>query len=437
MPRIVRQSKVRHVYGESAKPKHQFTNAKLSPLTGDQQHIKANDAFIAAPLSNRRGSVAVLNRNSPCKLSDQLSIIDGHKGKTIDFDFSNFDSHLLATGGDDCVVKYWRIPEDGLTETLNECLMNLSGHEKKITVLIHHPSVSGVCVTGSADCSAKIWDVDSNKEHYSHELSSPVQDVSWSFNGSLVSICSKDKLLTLVDPRAKSSVASFEAHSGSKPFKSLFLGDTFNFVTTGFSKSSARSFKIWDTRKIEDSLTDCKLDQSSGTLVPFFDESLNLLFIAGKGDGNIRYFELTDSEPFQFKISEFRSSKATKGISIMPKRCVKVMKHEVDRFYRLTSDTIEPVSFFCPRKAEHFLTDLYPEARCNSPAASAEDFFNSSNRDKQFKPVLRSLDPSKSVSNGGEIRRVKSRREVEIELEEAKVEIKQLKEKLATLGFTD
>ena len=33
-------------------------------------------------------------------------------------------------------------------------------------------------------------------------------------------------------------------------------------------------------------------EQASGTILPFYDPDTHILFLAGKGDGNIRYYEV-------------------------------------------------------------------------------------------------------------------------------------------------
>lgn len=435
MSRFVRQSKVRHVYGECAKSQNQFTDAKLSPLAGDQQHIKANEKYVAAPLSNRRGSVAILDKNNAQKLPAQLPLLDGHKGKTIDFDFCPFNSDLIATCGDDGVIKCWKIPEEGLTKTTTESNTDLLGHIKKITVLKHHPTALGVLASGSADSCVKVWDVCNGELSYSVSLSNSIQDIVWNYSGSLLAACSKDKLVSLIDPRKDKTVASFEAHSGSKPFKSLFLGNSFNLLTVGSSKNSNRSFKIWDQRVLSKPLCENKFDQSSGTLLPFFDEDLNILYFGGKGENSVRYFETVESSPYQYQIGNFRTTKPTKGICMLEKRHCDVMKHQVGVFLRLTTDSIEPLVFYCPRKSETFLKDIYPDSYSGVASCSCDEYFG--NKEKEFVPLLSSLNPthkSKTKSSLKVMEKSKSKREVLKELELAKQFIKSLSERLEKLG---
>ncbi|KAJ1494890.1 hypothetical protein T484DRAFT_1764493, partial [Baffinella frigidus] len=44
---------------------------------------------------------------------------------------------------------------------------------------------------------------------------------------------------------------------------------------------------------------------ASGTLLPFFDPDASLLFLAGKGDCNVRYFEIVEGEPHLYYIDAF------------------------------------------------------------------------------------------------------------------------------------
>lgn len=71
----------------------------------------------------------------------------------------------------------------------------------------------------------------------------------------------------------------------------MWLGDTGLGLTTGFSSSQERQFKIWDLRNSKSAVETVKVDNTSGILYPFFDEDVGMLYLAGKGDGNIRYYE--------------------------------------------------------------------------------------------------------------------------------------------------
>lgn len=50
--------------------------------------------------------------------------------------------------------------------------------------------------------------------------------------------------------------------------------------------------KLWDGQLKQ--IKEENIDTSSGVLMPFYDSDLGILYLAGKGDGNIRYYEVTD-----------------------------------------------------------------------------------------------------------------------------------------------
>jgi len=68
----------------------------------------------------------------------------------------------------------------------------------------------------------------------------------------------------------------------------------------------------------------------------------------------------------------------------MPKRGCDSNKNEIARFFKLSSNKCEPVSFTVPRKAETFQKDLYPPCISSTPALSAEEWF--SGKDKN--PIM-------------------------------------------------
>jgi hypothetical protein len=93
------------------------------------------------------------------------------------------------------------------------------------------------------------------------------------------------------------------------------------------------------------------IDTSSGVLHPYYDDDTNMVYVAGKGDGNIRYFEIVKDRPYCYYISVYNSSDAQRGLGTAPKRILNTKECEVMRFYKLHAKTLcEVVSFVIPRK---------------------------------------------------------------------------------------
>ena len=71
--------------------------------------------------------------------------------------------------------------------------------------------------------------------------------------------------------------------------------------------------------------------------MPFYDEDTSLLYLIGKGDGNIRWYELINDAPHIFYLGEYRSSTSAKGACLVPKRGLNIMKNETARILKMTS----------------------------------------------------------------------------------------------------
>ena len=239
--------------------------------------------------------------------------------------------------------------------------------------------------------------------------------------------------MRLYDARAPEAYAQCKPHEGSKCFKVCFLGNTGNLVTVGFTRQSKRQFKIWDSRNLDKCIKTQDLDQASGVIMPHFDESNNVLYLAGKGDGNIRYFEISDKSDNCFSISEYRSSTSQKGVCFLPKRNLNILKCEVQRALKLTSNTVESVSFTIPRKSDRFQPDLFPDCYAGVPAMTADEYFGGKNAN----PPLVSLDPAKGGKVSAGAANTKKARmsyiQIESELKKAQARIAELEAEVAKL----
>jgi len=307
----------------------------------------------------------------------------------------------------------------------------LTGHQRKINVVKFHPSAEHVVATGSADNFLKIWDAEKGQDKTSVEdHPAMILDLVWNHDGSQVATSCKDKMVRIVDPRTGATVASCEAHDGTKTTKLEWLGKGTRFASVGFNRQSKRQLKIWDSKKLDKELSAHDIDQAAGVIMPFYDEDINVLYLAGKGDGNIRYFEIVDDEPYQFFISEYKTTTACRGVAMLPKRVVNTHDCEVTRMLKLTTSVVEPIRFIIPRKSELFQADLYPDTRAPKAAIKADDFFAGKNAN----PVLMSMDPKHRTDTSGQsqitMSKVKSAADVQKELDAALKKIAELEELL-------
>jgi coronin-1B/1C/6 len=139
---------------------------------------------------------------------------------------------------------------------------------------------------------------------------------------------------------------------------------------------SDRQVAIWETGSLGN-LKTTAIDQSSGVIMPFWSDN-NILFLAGKGDGNIRYYEYENDS--LFALDEHKTTDPQRGMCFLPRRSLNVAECEIARAYKLTgSNVIEPIAFIVPRKADGFQSDIFPPAPSYEPNMSANDFFSGKN----------------------------------------------------------
>lgn len=316
------------------------------------------------------------------KLPESLPLFRGHTAPVLDTDWSPFNDDIIASGSDDGKVFLWKVP-DGFTLHTDadepqdvKPVGKLSGHSRKVGHVLFNPAAENVLASSSGDYTVKLWDLEDGKSKLTLKHNDIVQSLSWSANGSMLVTTSRDKKLRFWDVRQEKPAHEVPGHTGAKNSRCQWLGDHDRVVTTGFSRMSERQLGLWDIRNPAKPIGgDFEiLDSSSGVGMPFWDDGSQMLYIAGKGDGNIRYSEFANDkfEP----LSEYKSGEPQRGLAFMPKRGVNTHENEVMRAYKTVNDAyIEPISFIVPRRSETFQDDIYPPAVGSKPAMPSTDWF--------------------------------------------------------------
>ncbi|KAG5176878.1 hypothetical protein JKP88DRAFT_334438, partial [Tribonema minus] len=391
MSHFVRASKYRHVYVDAPKVESTFTNIPTSSTSGEQNYIKGNTKYAAVAVQGGGGPFTILPYDKPGRFERNVPVIAGHTGAVLDFDFNPFHEQLVASCSEDCTIKIWGIPDGGVTETITESLVDLGGHQRKVTLLRFHPTANNILASVGADQLIKLWDIEKACEVNclgGHE--GLIQDIVWDYMGANYATTCKDKSMRICDARAATvSTVIPNAHEGARSTKLTYLGSKDKLLSVGFTRQSQRQFKIWDPRNTSAEIKKVDIDQAAGVIMPFYDDDTNLLYLAGKGDGNIRYYEFVDENPFCFAISEYRSTVAAKGMAMVPKRGLNIMQCETARLLKLTTSSVEPLSFMVPRKSDAFQDDLFPPTQSGTASLSADQWLSGIDRP----PVLLDLRP--------------------------------------------
>lgn len=419
--RFVRASSFRHVHGAQAKPAQSFTD--LRPLaSGDGDYICGNHKFFALPVVGGGGPVLVRNLEDVGRVGSNVAKVSVHKGKVLDVQFSPVNYSLLATASEDCHLAVTQIPEGGVKEHIRKPLVDLSGHQKKVTNLRWHPVANNVLASGSADHVVRVWDIATQQSKLAFEdCKEVIHDISWNTDGSLLAVLSKDHKVRMFDPRAATAVQEFTAFTGIKKGSVRFADKTGKILCVGFSRSGFRQVQVWDSKDLSKAASTKDVDQSAGIQITHYDPDNNILYLGGKGDSSIKYFELVDNT-LHF-LSEFRDTSSQKGLCFLPKRACDTRKVEIAKALRVQRDAVKPVSFQVPRKSDIFQQDLYPDTYAGVAGLEADEWFSGKNK----APVMTSMRPGEETEVAAAAVAVsKSPAEYEAEIAKLKARIKEL-----------
>ncbi|XP_078230055.1 coronin-6 isoform X13 [Callithrix jacchus] len=283
----------------------------------------------------------------------------------------------------------WQIPDYTPMRNITEPIITLEGHSKRVGILSWHPTARNVLLSAGGDNVIIMWNVGTGEVLLSLDDMHPdvIHSVCWNSNGSLLATTCKDKTLRIIDPRKGQVVAErARPHEGARPLRAVFTADG-KLLSTGFSRMSERQLALWDPNNFEEPVALQEMDTSNGVLLPFYDPDSSIVYLCGKGDSSIRYFEITEEPPFVHYLNTFSSKEPQRGMGFMPKRGLDVSKCEIARFYKLHERKCEPIIMTVPRKSDLFQDDLYPDTPGPEPALEADEWLAG----QDAEPVLISL----------------------------------------------
>lgn len=102
----------------------------------------------------------------------------------LDIAWCPHNDNVIASGSEDCVVKVtivayqkvfkrslvdvffcikvWHIPDGGLIKTLTEPIVDLVYHQRRVGLVLWHPTAQNVLLTAGSDNQVVIWNVGKN-----------------------------------------------------------------------------------------------------------------------------------------------------------------------------------------------------------------------------------------------------------------------------------
>jgi len=407
---------------------------KVTRTTWDSNYATGNPLYVAVLCEAAGGGSFIVipwaGATIKGKVDPKYPIVSGHKGPVLDLDFNPFNDNLIASVSEDCTGKIWGIPEGGYKENATEPLQTLSGHKRKVGTVKFSPTANNILCTTSTDFAVKIWDIEKGRDLLTVEAQHTdiIQSAEWNRNGSLVVTSCKDKKIRVIDPRSNKLVQEAEGHQGIKGSRVVFIGD--KLLSVGFSKNSDREYTIWDSKNMSNKLSTQSIDTASGLLMPFYDEDTKMLFLGGKGDGNIRYYEIVDEAPYIHYLSEFKSNTPQRGLSMLPKRACKISENEVVKMLKIGVKLVEPISFQVPRKSDVFQEDIFPDAYSGEPALTGDEWLSGKNAEPKTFSLAPGFVQKKSAQ---EFNPTKVEAPKELNERELKDEVEKLQKRVAYL----
>ncbi|XP_074869541.1 coronin-6 isoform X3 [Carettochelys insculpta] len=348
--RVVRQSKFRHVFGQAVKADQMYEDIRVSKVTWDSSFCTVNPKFLAIIVeSGGGGAFMVLPLTKTGRVDKNHPLVTGHTAPVLDIDWCPHNDNVIASASEDTTVMVWQIPDHVPTRNLTEPVVTLEGHSKRVGIISWHPTARNVLLSAGADNLLILWNVGTGEMllTLSDVHSDLIYNVGWNRTGSLLVTTCKDKHVRVIDPRKQQVVV----------------------------------------KNFEEPIALQEMDTSNGVLLPFYDPDSSIVYLCGKGDSSIRYFEITAEAPYVHYLNTYSSKEPQRGMGFMPKRGLDVSKCEIARFFKLHERKCEPIVMTVPRKSDLFQDDLYPDTPGPEPALEAEEWLAG----KDAEPILISL----------------------------------------------
>nr|CDS34686.2 coronin 1B [Hymenolepis microstoma] len=393
----IRQSKYKHVFGKALKREECYDCIPITRSTHDTSFCAVNPKYLAIITeTSGGGGFAVIPISQVGRMPNTLPMVAGHTSAVLDIQWCPHNNDIIASASDDCTVKIWEIPEGGIgKDSLTDAIATLIGHQRRVYLVQWHPTAQGIIVSTGADNCVILWDSLTQSQLISVEFPNLVTCLSFSYNGSKLAACCKDGVTRIMDPRTGNFLNKGVCHEGKKPQMCVFLEDD-RLFTTGFSRMSERQLALWDSGNLDDCLWRQDLDITNGVLFPFYDPDTQMIFICGKGDSTVRYFEYSASDKQVYYLSRYDSSDPQRGFAFMPKLGLNVSVCEIARLYKLhNKNWCEVISFTVPRKSGLFQEDLYPDTLAPVAALTANDWLAGKDAD----PIKVSVKEAAHVSS--------------------------------------
>lgn len=306
-------------------------------IPNESDAIAATDLFIAVPIAGPGGRIGIIytkdagKPNAPARLPAQIPcLLNG--SDVHDFAADPFDRNRIAAACDDGKVRVWKVAEgmegDRDASSVDQVFL---AHGTRCNVLKFHPRAKNVLLTCSTDKTARIWDLSStDKCLLEITLPDSTLGAAWSPDGTKVAFAGRDKKLRVFDARSGSKLHEWESHDGIKGARVVWLGESGRLLSVGFGKASKREINVYDTATEGTALKSSTVDINPGIPTIHYDEDLQILFFAGRGDRNVSIWGINEDGSANL-LTRYEAGHVQQGFAFFHKTALDVAKVEVDR----------------------------------------------------------------------------------------------------------
>ena len=271
--------------------KEHFSNCFLNSTATDGRLMAFNDKYLALAYIGK-GNIKILDSSKPINLTNNYSTIQLEESNILDMEFSPFDSNLLCFSNDNSNVFLSKITY----KTSNEIELNskvYKGHEKKVNFINFNPIASNIMVSGTSYGDIHIWESNEFKTYFQFKLLYNPNTLLWSPNGDLLGITTKNKFLTIYDPRNRNAVFQDQISNNSLITKFAWL-DNNSVATVSVNSDNKKVLSLLDIRKYNENnnyFSELEINQYTTLTIPYVNPELKLIYCVGKEESTIKIFD--------------------------------------------------------------------------------------------------------------------------------------------------
>ena len=354
---------------QGVEKKNHFSNCFISSSITDGRLMALNDKYLALAYLGK-GNINLLDSSQPINLLNYKSKVQFEDSNILDMEFSPFDSNLLCFSNENNHVFLSKInykSEDNIEFNSNV----YNGHEKKVNFVNFNPIASNIMVSGTSYGDIHIWESEEFKTYMQFRLSYNPSSILWSPNGDLIGVTTKNKFLTIYDPRNRNAVFQDQIIQNSLITKFAWLDNNY-VATVGINSDNKKVLSILDIRKFF--LSSIEIDQYTLVTVPYVNPELKLIYCVGKEENSIKVFDYCTGS--LQKNNEFKAAEQNNFSVLLNRQYLNKSKMEVDRFARYTKNRKIFYVSFNLLPGQKFDGILYPSEELTKPQMNSNDWIN-------------------------------------------------------------